>query len=203
VPPLPTRPTPATAPDPYRETLFVDPGELAPYPGNPNHGDVDAIRGSVRRNGQYRAVVARVLPDGTLQLLAGHATTEATGAEVGKVRVEVIDVDDATARRIVAADNALPARATMDESALFALLDAANADGGLEGTGVDDVEFRNLVDRHMGSSGRPPAEAPGEFASYDEETIPVAHECPRCGFRWSGDSAPRTDPDADEGGEQE
>jgi hypothetical protein len=130
--------------DPYLETRYVDPGDLYPYPGNPNAGDVDEIRGSVRRNGQYRPVITRPRPDGALEILAGHATTEATGAEVGRVRVEVIDVDDATAARIVAADNAIPRKAAVDEVALFALLDEVASDGGLEGSGYNDDDFDDL-----------------------------------------------------------
>jgi hypothetical protein len=167
----------------YIDTRTVDPDELKPYPGNPNAGDVDVVRGSVRANGQYRSVVARRLPDGTLELLAGHTTTQATKDELGRVRVEVIEADDATARRIVAADNQTARKATMDEAALLALLDKAQADGGLEGTGFDDVEFRNLVDRHM----RPPGdrEAPEDFREYGDD-IATDHECPRCGYTWSG-----------------
>jgi hypothetical protein len=172
-------------PDSYVETVYVDPSQLRPYPGNPNHGDVQEIRVSVRRNGQYRPVIARPGPAGAYEILAGHATTEATGAEAGRVRIEVHDVDDATARRIVTADNQTARKATMDEAALLALLDQANADGGLEGTGFDDVEFRNLVDRQMASPPRPPE----EFAAYDDETIPTEHQCPRCGYKWSGGSS--------------
>jgi hypothetical protein len=174
----------------YVETLFADPADLKPYPGNPNRGNVDVVRGSVRANGQYRSVVARRLPDGTLELLAGHTTTEAAADELGRVRVEVIAADDATARRIVAVDNQAARKATMDEKALLALLDKVNAEGGVDGlagAGFDEVEFRNLVDRQMGAAlGKP---APAEFAAYDDETIPTEHHCPRCGYQWSGSSA--------------
>jgi hypothetical protein len=135
----------------YIDTRTVDPDELKPYPGNPNAGDVDVVRGSVRANGQYRSVVARQLSDGTLELLAGHTTTRATSDELGRTRVEVIECDDATARRIVAADNQTARAATMDEKALLALLDKAQADGGLDGTGFDEGEYRELVDRVWGS----------------------------------------------------
>jgi hypothetical protein len=135
----------------YIDTRTVDPDELKPYPGNPNVGDVDVVQASVRANGQYRSVVARRLPDGTLELLAGHTTTLATKDELGRVRVEVIEADDATARRIVAADNQTARAASMDETALLALLDKAQADGGLDGTGFDEGEYRELVDRVWGS----------------------------------------------------
>lgn len=131
----------------YIETRYVDPDQLRPYPGNPNRGDVDVVRGSVRRNGQYRSVVARQLPDGALELLAGHTTTQATADVEGRVRVEVIDADDATARRIVAADNQTARKATMDEAALLDLLDEAKTDGGLDGTGYTDKDLDALLER--------------------------------------------------------
>jgi hypothetical protein len=137
----------------YIDTRTVDPDELKPYPGNPNAGDVAVVQASVRANGQYRSVVARRLPDGTLELLAGHTTTRATKDELGRVRVEVIEADDATARRIVAADNQTARAASMDETALLALLDKAQADGGLDGTGFDEQAHRELVDRVWGSGG--------------------------------------------------
>lgn len=117
----------------YVETLYVDPDTLHAYPGNPNRADVAELRGSVRSNGQYRPVVARRLPDGRLQILAGHGTTEATGMVAGKVRVEVLAADDATARRIVARDNVRPRGSVMDELALLDLLDKVNAEEGADG----------------------------------------------------------------------
>lgn len=126
----------------YIETAYVDPTDLHPYPGNPNRADVDELRGSVRANGQYRPVIARPRPGGGYEILAGHGTTEASGAEVGRVRVEIHDVDDATARRIVARDNVRPKGSVLDDEALLALLAQADADGGLDGTGYvpDDLD---------------------------------------------------------------
>jgi hypothetical protein len=128
----------------YVETVYVDPSRLRPYPGNPNHADVEELRGSVRRNGQYRPVIARAHPSGDYEILAGHGTTEATGAEAGKVRVEVHDVDDATARRIVAIDNTRPKGSTFDEEALLALLAQAEAEDGLDGTGYVEGDLDDL-----------------------------------------------------------
>src|SRR3954453_18053395 len=105
----------------YVETRYVDPDQLHPYPGNPNRADVEELRGSVRRNGQYRPVIARRLPDGALEILAGHGTTEATAAEARKARIEVHDIDDATAPRIAARDNIRPRGSVLDEAELLAL----------------------------------------------------------------------------------
>lgn len=128
----------------YVQTIYVDPADLHPYPGNPNHADVEELRGSVRANGQYRPVVARPHPAGGWEILAGHGTTEATGLEAGKVRIEVLDADDATARRIVARDNIRPRGSVLDEEALLALLAEAEADGGLDGTGYVPEDLGDL-----------------------------------------------------------
>jgi hypothetical protein len=143
--------------DSYIETVYVDPDALRAYPGNPNVADVEELRDSVRANGQYRPVIARRLADGTLEILAGHGTTEATGAEAGKVRIEVHDVDDATARRIVARDNKRPRGSVLDEAALLALLSQAEADGGLDGTGYfeDDVDDLRALLEELADADNP------------------------------------------------
>jgi hypothetical protein len=38
------------------ETELVDPSQLRPYPGNPRRGDLEAIKDSLRRHGQYRPI---------------------------------------------------------------------------------------------------------------------------------------------------
>jgi hypothetical protein len=150
--------------DTYRETRYVDPAQLHPYPGNPNRADVEELRGSVRANGQYRPVIARPHPDGGYEILAGHGTTEASGAEAGKVRIEIHDLDDATARRIVARDNIRPKGSVLDEAELLALLTQAEADGGLDGTGYlgDDIDdLRALLEE---TDPPPPAGPTGPAA---------------------------------------
>jgi hypothetical protein len=115
--------------------------ELTPYPGNARRGNVDLIRESVRRNGQYRALVVRSV-DGAYVVLAGNHTMRALAAEGHKTaRCELIDCTDAEARRIVVADNRLSDRATDDKQALAELLTLL--DGDLEGTGytAKDVEL--------------------------------------------------------------
>lgn len=167
----------------YVETLEVEPTDLQPYPGNAKLHDGPALLESVETNGQFRAVLARRLPDGGLQLLAGHGTTDAIKDVGGPVRVEVVEADDDEARRIVLADNALGARAGYDEQALLALLDDANAHGGFAGTGYDEDLYKELLDK-VGSEN--PFEGPSEFKDFDEDTIDTEHECPKCGYAWSG-----------------
>ena len=131
----------------YLRTMYVDPAELIPYPGNPKEHDLPTIEGSLEENGQYRSVVARRLPDGDLQLLAGHGTTiaQARRAE-SRIRVEVIEADDATAHRIVAVDNRAPELAGYDPAGLVAFLDQFNTDG-WAGTGWAASDLDDLLAR--------------------------------------------------------
>lgn len=104
-----------------------------------------ALRDSLARNGQYRTVIARRLPDGRLQLLAGHGTVEAA-RELGwaRVGVDVHDgVDDKTAARIVLADNRTSDLAEYDDTLLAELLGSIADD--LLGTGYSDEDFAQLL----------------------------------------------------------
>lgn len=125
----------------FLEQRVVDPATLTPYPGNPNIGDVEAVRASLRANGQYRTPVTRRLPDGGLQVLAGHTTRLAAIAEAMPLRVDVVDADDKTARRIVLADNRTAQLSHYDEDLLLAILDG----GDLEGTGWDQAAYEELL----------------------------------------------------------
>src|SRR3546814_12921166 len=65
----------------YVTTRDVPLDELTPFPGNAKRGDVDQIRASLRRNGQYRSLVVREIPNGPLIVLAGNHTMQALTAE--------------------------------------------------------------------------------------------------------------------------
>ncbi|XES01005.1 hypothetical protein HEP87_61650 [Streptomyces sp. S1D4-11] len=58
----------------YLRTNTIPVDQLTPYPGNAKRGDVPAILRSLRKNGQYRGLVVRQQPDGTLVVLAGNHT---------------------------------------------------------------------------------------------------------------------------------
>lgn len=121
----------------YLETRDVPITELTRFPGNAKRGDVGAIRESIRRNGQYRALVVRRCADG-LVILAGNHTHDAIKAEGHKtVRCEIVECDDDTARRVNLADNRLAEIGEMDTDALAELL--SYLDGDYEGTGYDEA----------------------------------------------------------------
>jgi site-specific DNA-methyltransferase (adenine-specific) len=126
--------------------------ELTPFPGNAKRGDVDAIRTSLRKNGQYRSLVVREIPDGPLTVLAGNHTMQALTAEGHDLaRCEIVACDDATARRINLADNKLAELGAYDNDALAELLSYLDED--YEGTGYTQDD----VDALLGIQQLPPA----------------------------------------------
>lgn len=128
----------------YIATRDTPINELTPFPGNAKRGDVEAIRASLRRNGQYRSLVVREIPHGPLIVLAGNHTMQALTAEGRtEARCEIIHCDDATARRINLADNRTAELGSYDDDALTQLLDAL--DGDYDGTGWAEEDLALLA----------------------------------------------------------
>lgn len=126
---------------------------LQRFPGNARRGDVDAIRSSIRRFGQYRAIVVRDTGDG-LVIVAGNHTRDALEAEGhDSARCEVIRCTDDEARRINLADNRLAELGGYDDSDLAALL--ASLDGDYDGTGWAQEDLDALLDAEPEGSGDP------------------------------------------------
>lgn len=124
----------------YINTRDIPIGKLTRFPGNARRGDIDRIRESIRRHGQYRALVVRDTDDG-LVILAGnhtHAALEAEGHT--EARCEIIICGDDEARRINLADNRLAELGRYDEDALVELLSFLNEDYAGTGYVPEDVE---------------------------------------------------------------
>lgn len=119
--------------------------ELAPFYKNPRRGDVEAIRGSLRTNGQYRPLVVNI---GTHtkrpnEILAGNHTYAALKAEKRlTAAVTFVDVDEQGAKRIVIADNATSDKAKNDADVLKDLLVSLDD---IEGTGITPDEFAKML----------------------------------------------------------
>lgn len=143
-----------------------DVDDLATYHRNPRRGDVSAIVTSLRASGQYRPIVVNA---GTLtgrrnEVLAGNHTLAAMREIAAQdqdsvtwtqIDAWVIDVDDDTAARIVAADNRLAQLGWIDDAELLALLDDMPT---LDGTGYSDddiADIRALVEE-MNTPPPPP-----------------------------------------------
>jgi len=125
----------------YSRILVED---LATFSGNPRRGAVDAIAASLTKHGQYRPIVVNA---GTLtgrrnEVLAGnHTLLAARSLGWSAIDAAVVDVDDSTAKSIVASDNRLADLGGYDDQALFELLDSLDD---LSGTGYAETDLEAL-----------------------------------------------------------
>lgn len=145
------------------ETREVPIDSLTRFPGNARRGNVDEIRASIRRHGQYRSLVVRD-DNGELVILAGNHTRDALAAEGHPAaRCEILECTDDEARRINLADNRLAELGDYDGDALAELL--SYLDGDYEGTGYTDADIDALLNpSHLDTNGDPDAvpSAPSE-----------------------------------------
>jgi ParB-like chromosome segregation protein Spo0J len=120
--------------------------ELHPHPDNPNRGSVEDLATSLEEFGQYRSIVA--LKDGTI--LAGHHIVEAA-KRLGRdtIRVEFIEADDKTARKILLADNRL-ADLGLGPNLDLLLQNLEQLGEDIAGTGFDDDYVRMLEEAVAG-----------------------------------------------------
>jgi hypothetical protein len=148
----------------------VEVNELNTFVGNPRRGDVDAIAESLTKHGQYRPIVVNV---GThtgrpMEVLAGNHTMLAARSLGWKhIDVALVDVDEATAKSIVAADNRLADKGGYDEAELLALLESLDD---LDGTGyvTDDLQdLRDLADSGLWDKEREPAHRDDDDAKFN------------------------------------
>jgi ParB-like chromosome segregation protein Spo0J len=109
--------------DRIKELRRVPASELHPNPLNwrthPKE-QLDAIRGILAEVGFAGAELARELPDGSLQLIDGHARAEVAGDAI--VPVLVLDVTEEEAKKILATFDPIGAMATADAVKLDAIL---------------------------------------------------------------------------------
>lgn len=144
----------------YVRTEEVPLEDLSLYPGNARRGDVRLILESLRTSGQYRSLIARQLPDGHLVVLAGNHTMLALALHgrgscsfqpcavcngepwEPSARVEVVDCDDETARRVNLIDNRAAEKGDWDLDGLVELLSYLPD---LDGTGYTDADVERLL----------------------------------------------------------
>lgn len=134
---------PNPPPRPHIPTDTVPIADLTPHPDNPRQGDIGAIATSIETNGWYGTVVAQF---STKRILAGnHRVEAARHLGITEVPVSWVDVDDATARRILLADNRTNDLATYDDDILTGLLTILAEDDDLLGTGWDGDDLDDLL----------------------------------------------------------
>ena len=118
-----------------REYVELDVNTLEPHPDNFNVGDSASISESIGVNGFFGAVLAREMPDGSYQILAGrHRWAEAKEHGLQRVPVIVVEADDEAALKILAADNETNRRGRYDRAKARRVLESLDD---LKGTGFD------------------------------------------------------------------
>lgn len=116
-------------------------GDVSTFEGNPRRGAVESIAASLKRNGQYRPIVVNEgsLTGRRLEVLAGnHTLLAARSLEWESIDCWIVDVDEQTARRIVAADNRLADLGDYDSQELHDLL-----------AGVDDLSGTGYLQKDL------------------------------------------------------
>lgn len=155
---------------------------LHSYVGNARVHDMELIRDSLRRYGQYRPIVVnRGSQTGRLnEILAGNGTWEGAKAEGWEeIAATYVDVNDDVAARIVAVDNRSNDLASYDDRLLVEFLSSMDD---LAGTGWSDEDLTKLAQDLEEAQLRSDLGESDEGAASDE--VEATHECPNCHYRW-------------------
>lgn len=151
--------------------------QLRHHPKNPRKGDVGAIAGSIRTNGFYGTIVAQ---QSTGFVLAGnHRLMAAKEEGLESLPVAWVDVDDAAALRILAADNRTSDLGAYDERLLADLLSEVSNGGGIEGTGYVEADLDRLIASLVPPEVEPATEADQGRLDEVEKCV-----CPECGHEF-------------------
>lgn len=142
--------------------------QLTELRGNPRRGNVDSVVRSYRQFGQRKPIVARHLPDGRGEVIAGnHQLLAARELGWSEMAVVWFDGTDAQVRAFALADNRTSDLGTYDEAALTDLLEeiAAYGDKDLfDATSYSEKDLFGFLARRKDGRTDPDAvpEAPAE-----------------------------------------
>lgn len=141
---------------------------VSPYPGNARRGNLDKIKASLRKHGQYKEILAQA---STGHILIGN-NTYAAMLDLGyaEVAVKLLDVDDVKAKEMLLIDNASSDDAEYDEAALAALL-ADIPDWDASGFTPDDLD--DLLLKLQDNATDPAAALPPEVAAQAPQVLPA------------------------------
>lgn len=144
--------------------------QLRPHPDNPRIHDEDSIDESIETNKFQGAVLVQ---RSTGYLLDGHGRVNSLRRH-GETTVPafLLDLDDAAARKVLLARNAVGSKSTFDEAALAAMLEELAEAGDLIGTGYQADDVDDLIAK----LGLPLETEPEEFQGDYAETSNVAAE---------------------------
>jgi ParB-like chromosome segregation protein Spo0J len=154
--------------DRIKEFRRVRAGQLRPHPKNwRTHPQAqrDALRGVLAEIGYADALLARELPDGSLELIDGHLRAETTPDL--EVPVLVLDLDEREAAKLLALLDPLAAMAQADPDALAELLPDIETQNEALRAVLDRIAARVEVENEPGDG--PPREPP-------EVAVPEAYQ---------------------------
>lgn len=118
--------------------------DLNTFHRNPRRGDVAKIAESLRRHGQYRAIVVNegTLTGRPMEVLAGnHTLMAARSLDWERIDAAIVDVSEEDAAAIVLADNRLADLGGYDSTDLHALLSGLDS---FDGTGYTSTDLAAL-----------------------------------------------------------
>jgi len=161
--------------------------KIRPYPRNSKThppAQVTLLAQIFKKYGPDQDIVVdedRVILKGHGRLLAAYE------AKMGEYPVtQRFGMSDADKRAMRIADNQLPLLGAWDN----ALVQAEISELKLAGYDVQLLGFGEAQLVHFETTPGPPS----QFPTFDEN-IPTAHQCPQCGYKWSGSSVPAAEPE--------
>ena len=153
------------------EITRVDVDSLVEFPDNPRTSNLDGIKESIKKHGQYRPLTVN---KNNNQILTGNHTWLAM-KELGikECAVMFVDVDELTAKKIVLVDNRANELATYDKEIMVDLLTEFMELGKLLGTGYSADEVDDILSGLDEVSITNFEEFQGGYALSDEEIAEV------------------------------
>ena len=115
--------------DRVKELRRVPAGHLKPHPKNwrtHSRFQQEVLRGILKEVGFVGALIARELPDGSLQLLDGHLRAETRPTD--ELPVLVVDLNEQEAEKVLLMHDPIASLAGIDEGRLSDLLDQVDTD---------------------------------------------------------------------------
>ena len=158
--------------DRIRELRRVKAAQLRPHPKNWRRhpqAQQDALRGILAEIGYADALLARELPDGSLELIDGHLRAETTPDT--EVPVLVLDLDDQEAAKLLALHDPLAGLAEADDKLLADLLSQVET----ENEAVQAVLDQMLADPQDVTQDQSPEGLPPEVEI--PEAFQIVIEC--------------------------
>lgn len=139
----------------YSDSPLVNIDDPILHPRNARQGDVGAIADSIQKNGLFGAIV--VQRSSGLVVKGNHTLKACRTLGMKQIPALVADIDDATARRFLIADNRTADLAAYDELLLADTLReiAAENEGTLNesGVGYDDDDLDEMLKRLAAGTG--------------------------------------------------